>query len=227
MAVLYGMLNAFGAAPPFAIVVVAYFIGQVANTVPVPGAASGGLVGVLLAFGVTADLAIVAVLAYRAVAIWIPAPIGLVALGKLRRTMARWDARGRRRGRRASSRPVPADEPSSSQVRAAATSCGPPPWRPLRSPRRGMTRRPPAALLAVAFVAALGFALTTAGVIPLPDLEAALTDLADTLGTWTYALVGGARLPRDRRLRRPHRAGRDRRRARRRGRRAGRGRARR
>jgi hypothetical protein len=90
MAVLYGMLNAFGHAPPFAIVVVAYFIGQVANTVPVPGAASGGLVGVLLAFGVSADLAIVAVLAYRAVAIWIPAPIGLVALSKLRRTMARW-----------------------------------------------------------------------------------------------------------------------------------------
>ena len=29
-------------------------------------------------------------LAYRAVAIWIPAPIGLVALSKLRRTMARW-----------------------------------------------------------------------------------------------------------------------------------------
>jgi uncharacterized membrane protein YbhN (UPF0104 family) len=91
MAVLYGMLNAFGHAPPFAIVVVAYFIGQVANTVPVPGAASGGLVGVLLAFGVSADLAIVAVLAYRAVAIWIPAPIGLVALSKLRRTMARWE----------------------------------------------------------------------------------------------------------------------------------------
>jgi membrane-associated protein len=53
-----------------------------------------------------------------------------------------------------------------------------------------MTRRPPAALLAVALLAALGFALTTAGVIPMPDLEGALTDLAETLGTWTYALVG-------------------------------------
>jgi uncharacterized membrane protein YbhN (UPF0104 family) len=90
MAVLYGMLNAFGTAPPFSVVVLAYFLGQVANTVPVPGAASGGLVGVLLAFGVDADLAIVSVLAYRAMAIWVPAPIGLVALGKLRRTMARW-----------------------------------------------------------------------------------------------------------------------------------------
>jgi len=90
MAVLYGMLNAFGTAPAFATVVLAYFIGQVANTIPVPGAASGGLVGVLLAFGVSADLAIVAVLAYRALAIWVPAPVGLLALGRLRGTMARW-----------------------------------------------------------------------------------------------------------------------------------------
>jgi membrane-associated protein len=52
-------------------------------------------------------------------------------------------------------------------------------------------RRPPALLLAIAAVAAVGFALTTAGVIPLPDLEAALTDLSETLGTWTYALVAG------------------------------------
>ena len=39
-----------------------------------------------------ADLALVSVLAYRAIAIWLPAPIGLVALGALRRTMARWSA---------------------------------------------------------------------------------------------------------------------------------------
>jgi uncharacterized membrane protein YbhN (UPF0104 family) len=91
MAVLYGMLNAFGTPPVFSVVVLAYFLGQVANTVPVPGAASGGLVGVLLAFGVEADLAIVSVLAYRALAIWVPAPIGVLALGKLRRTMARWE----------------------------------------------------------------------------------------------------------------------------------------
>ena len=52
-------------------------------------------------------------------------------------------------------------------------------------------RRPPAALLAVAVVAAVAFGLTTAGVVELPDLDKALTDLSDTLGTWTYALVGG------------------------------------
>jgi uncharacterized membrane protein YbhN (UPF0104 family) len=90
LAVLWAMLNAFGAPPAFAVVVLAYFVGQVGNTIPIPGAVSGGLVGALLAFGVQADLAIVSVLAYRAVAIWLPAPIGLVALGALRRTIARW-----------------------------------------------------------------------------------------------------------------------------------------
>jgi uncharacterized membrane protein YbhN (UPF0104 family) len=90
MGVMWAMLHAFGAPPGLAVVVLAYFVGQVANTVPVPGAASGGLVGVLLAFGVDADLALVSVLSYRALAIWLPAPAGLLALGGLRRTVARW-----------------------------------------------------------------------------------------------------------------------------------------
>jgi uncharacterized membrane protein YbhN (UPF0104 family) len=89
-AVLWAMLHALGAPPSIAVVALGYFVGQVANTLPVPGAASGGMVGVLLAFGVEADLAVAAVLAYRAVAIWLPAPLGLVALGSLRRTTARW-----------------------------------------------------------------------------------------------------------------------------------------
>jgi len=126
MAVLYGMLNAFGAAPPFAILVMAYFIGQVANTVPVPGAASGGLVGVLLAFGVSADLAIVAVLAYRAVAIWIPAPMGLVALGKLRGTMARWEREDAVEAALEAVPPVELAQPRPCERR--------PSWRPLEVP---------------------------------------------------------------------------------------------
>ena len=89
-AVLYAMLSAFGAPPALAVVVLAYFVGQVGNTLPVPGAVSGGIVGVLLAFGVAPDLAVVSVLAYRAIAIWVPAPIGLLALSSLRRTLARW-----------------------------------------------------------------------------------------------------------------------------------------
>src|SRR5213078_1423710 len=89
-AVLGAMLRAFGAAPSPLVFVFAYFVGQAGNTVPVPGAVSGGIVGVLLAFGVDADLAIAAVLGYRSVAIWLPAPIGLVALTSLRRTLACW-----------------------------------------------------------------------------------------------------------------------------------------
>jgi membrane protein DedA with SNARE-associated domain len=54
-----------------------------------------------------------------------------------------------------------------------------------------MSRR----LAVVPFVAlaaaAAAIALGTVGVVPLPDLETALTDLSDTLGAWTYALVGG------------------------------------
>jgi hypothetical protein len=100
-AVLWAMLHAFGAPPALAVVVLGYFVGQVANTIPVPGAVSGGMVGVLLAFGVEPDLAVASVLAYRAIAIWLPAPVGLAALGGLRRTIARW-----------SGEDAPAGEPS-------------------------------------------------------------------------------------------------------------------
>src|SRR5215217_274424 len=51
MFVLWAMLNAFGAPPALEVVVLAYFLGQVGNTIPVPGAVSGGLVGALIAFG--------------------------------------------------------------------------------------------------------------------------------------------------------------------------------
>jgi uncharacterized membrane protein YbhN (UPF0104 family) len=89
-AVLGAMLSAFGAAPAIPVLVLAYFVGQVGNALPIPGAVSGGILGVLLAFGVQPDLALVSVLAYRCVAIWLPAPVGLVALTSLRRTVARW-----------------------------------------------------------------------------------------------------------------------------------------
>jgi uncharacterized membrane protein YbhN (UPF0104 family) len=89
-AVLWAMLDAFGAPVPALVVVLAYFVGQAGNVVPIPGAVSGGIAGVLLAFGVDADLAVVSVLGYRAVAIWLPAPIGLAALGRLRGTVRRW-----------------------------------------------------------------------------------------------------------------------------------------
>jgi uncharacterized membrane protein YbhN (UPF0104 family) len=105
-AVLWAMLHALGAPPSLAVVALAYFLGQVANTIPLPGVVSGGMVGVLLVFGVEADLALAAVFSYRAVAIWLPAPIGLAALGGLRRTIAGWSAQDP--DRRPTWTPVPA-----------------------------------------------------------------------------------------------------------------------
>jgi putative heme transporter len=89
-AVLWAMLHAFGAPPSLAVVALAYFVGQAGNTLPIPGAVSGGIVGLLVAFGVGADVALVSVLAYRSVAIWLPAGIGLATLPSLRATLARW-----------------------------------------------------------------------------------------------------------------------------------------
>jgi membrane-associated protein len=46
-------------------------------------------------------------------------------------------------------------------------------------------------LLVAGSVAVVLFVLVKAGVVVLPDLQGALTDLSDTLGAWTYLLVGG------------------------------------
>jgi uncharacterized membrane protein YbhN (UPF0104 family) len=89
-AVLWATFHALGEPPSLAVLAFAYFAGQVGNTIPLPGAVSGGMVGVLLAFGVAPDLALSAVFAYRAVAIWLPAPLGLAALGALRARIGRW-----------------------------------------------------------------------------------------------------------------------------------------
>jgi membrane protein DedA with SNARE-associated domain len=51
------------------------------------------------------------------------------------------------------------------------------------------SRRVRGALLAVGLLAAAALAALAAGVVRMPDLEGALTDLSETLGPWTYALV--------------------------------------
>jgi uncharacterized membrane protein YbhN (UPF0104 family) len=88
--VVWAMLHAFGSPPVLPVVVLAYFVGQVANTLPVPGSVSTGIAGVLIAFGVPVGLALPSVLAYRAIAIWLPSPVALAAVPGLRATIARW-----------------------------------------------------------------------------------------------------------------------------------------
>jgi hypothetical protein len=61
------------------------------------------------------------VLAYRAIAIWLPAPIGLATLGALRKTIARWGAEDGTDSepKRPVARPLPL-RPRTEPARAAA-----------------------------------------------------------------------------------------------------------
>jgi len=48
------------------------------------------MIGAFAAFGVNLDLAVLAVLSYRAISFWLPTVPGVVAYFQLRRTVARW-----------------------------------------------------------------------------------------------------------------------------------------
>jgi uncharacterized protein (TIRG00374 family) len=93
VAVLWACFEAFGESPALAVVVMAYFIGMLANTLPLPGGiggVDGGMVAALVAFGADPGLAVVAVLAYRGFAFWLPIIPGAAAWITLRRTVAGW-----------------------------------------------------------------------------------------------------------------------------------------
>jgi uncharacterized membrane protein YbhN (UPF0104 family) len=94
IAVLWACFEAFGDSPAIGVLVVAYFVGTLANTLPLPGGiggVEGGIIGALAAFGVDPALALVAVLAYRGFAFWLPIVPGAIAFVTLRRTVARWE----------------------------------------------------------------------------------------------------------------------------------------
>jgi uncharacterized membrane protein YbhN (UPF0104 family) len=94
IAVLWACFHAFGEPPAFAVITVAYFVGMLANTLPLPGGVGGvdgGMVGALIAFGIEPELALISVLAYRGFAFWLPIAPGALAYVGLRRTVARWE----------------------------------------------------------------------------------------------------------------------------------------
>ncbi len=104
VAVLYACFRAFGDAPPVAVLVQAYFVGMLANLLPLPGGiggVDGGMIGALVAFGVGGGLALIAVLTYRLLAFWLPSVPGAIAYFQLRRTVGHWDLGDARRLARA------------------------------------------------------------------------------------------------------------------------------
>ncbi len=90
---LWASFHAFGEPPPFAALVMAYYVGMLANVLPLPGGiggVDGGMIGALIAFGVPSSLAIVSVLTYRAFAFWLPTIPGAIAYLQLRKTVQVW-----------------------------------------------------------------------------------------------------------------------------------------
>lgn len=93
IATLWACFHAFGASPDKAVIIMAYFVGWIANFLPLPGGiggVEGGLIGSFAAFGVPVETAVVAVLAYRALSFWLPTIPGAIAYLQLRRTVQRW-----------------------------------------------------------------------------------------------------------------------------------------
>jgi uncharacterized membrane protein YbhN (UPF0104 family) len=90
---LYVCLLAYGPAPSFWVVAMAYLVGMLANSLPIPAgviAVEGGLFGMLLLFGVRpGSLVLAAVITYRAISLWVPALIGSAAFLSLRRELRR------------------------------------------------------------------------------------------------------------------------------------------
>jgi putative heme transporter len=90
IAALAAGFHAFGGAPPPPVLVMGYFVGMLGNVLPLPGGVGGvegGMIGAFIAFGQPAGTALVAVLAYRLIAFWLPTAIGAPAYVALRRSL--------------------------------------------------------------------------------------------------------------------------------------------
>ena len=100
IATLWACFHAFGDPPPWGVIIMAYFVGFLGNLLPLPGGiggVDGGMIGAFIAFGVDDGLTVLAVLAYRLFAFWLPTIPGAIAYFQLRRTVARWREERRER----------------------------------------------------------------------------------------------------------------------------------
>ena len=87
IAVLWSCLTALGHAPSIPALVLAYNIGYLANTLPIPGGIGvldAGLTGALALYGIAPAQAAAAALIYHAISLWVPGLGGLLAYLRLR-----------------------------------------------------------------------------------------------------------------------------------------------
>jgi uncharacterized membrane protein YbhN (UPF0104 family) len=90
IAVLAACYHAVGHAPSVGVLVVAYIVGQLGGLLPIPGGiggTEGGLIGMFALYHAPLASTTVAVLAYRAIQLWIPALLGSVAFVQLRNAL--------------------------------------------------------------------------------------------------------------------------------------------
>lgn len=96
--ILWASFKAFGVDVPVAVVVQGFFLGMVANLLPLApggvGAVDAGMIGAFVLFGLPQETVFPAVLIYRLVAFWMPIPPGIVAFLQLRARVGEWGAEG-------------------------------------------------------------------------------------------------------------------------------------
>jgi uncharacterized protein (TIRG00374 family) len=97
--ILWAAFHALDVSVPLGVVIQGFFLGMVANLIPLApggvGAVDAGMIGAFVIFGIDKDAVIPAVLIYRGIAFWLPIPPGIVAFFQLRNTVHRWEAEGR------------------------------------------------------------------------------------------------------------------------------------
>jgi uncharacterized membrane protein YbhN (UPF0104 family) len=96
--ILWASFQAFGVEVPIAVVVQGFFLGMVANLLPLApagvGAVDAGMIGAFVLFGIPEETVFPAILIYRLVAFWMPIPPGIVAFFQLRKRVVRWEEEG-------------------------------------------------------------------------------------------------------------------------------------
>ena len=92
LAVLGVSFRTFGSSPAFGVLALGYLIGQLGGNLPLPGGIGGvdaGLIGTFVLYHQPLAATTAAVLAYHAIALWVPGLLGSIAFVQLRRTLQR------------------------------------------------------------------------------------------------------------------------------------------